>query len=41
MVIVNSDDEYMDVGAEANDYKLLDEEAMSVLLGVTENMALD
>jgi hypothetical protein len=41
MVIVNSDDEYMDVGAEENDYELLDEEVMSVLLGLTENMALD
>jgi hypothetical protein len=31
MVIVNSDDEDIDVGSEA----------MSVLLGLTENMALD
>jgi hypothetical protein len=41
MVIMNSDDEDMDVGAEANDYEFLDEEVMSVLLGLTENMALD
>jgi hypothetical protein len=41
MVIVNIDDEDMDVRAEANDYELLDEEVMSVLLGLTENMALD
>jgi hypothetical protein len=41
MVIVNSDDKHMDVGAEENDYELLGEEVMSVLLGLTGNMALD
>jgi hypothetical protein len=41
MVMVHSDNEDMDVGAEENDYELLDEEVMSVLLGLTENMALD
>jgi hypothetical protein len=41
MVIVNSDDKDMDVGAEENDYELLDKEVMSVLLGLTGNMALD
>jgi hypothetical protein len=41
VVMVNSDDEDIDVGAEENDYELLDKEVMSVLLGLTENMALD
>jgi hypothetical protein len=31
----------LDAGEESNDYKLLDEEVMSVLLGLTENMAVD
>jgi hypothetical protein len=40
-IMMHSDDEDMDIGQEENDYELLDEEVMSVLLGLTENMALE
>jgi hypothetical protein len=39
--MMHSDDEDVDVGQEESDYELLDEEVVSVLLGLTENMALE